>query len=207
MSAKCRVRCDRCAGDFEANTSSLKQLCDRATDILEADAKGKEGEYHCPEAISMMLPPINDADPNQDRLLFQLIPTLHSLMPPSSYPLLALLRLQLLRVRPSNPAELSHLDALCNIVSSASSLVYPAHHPVLAILQAEWGQILTQTFEYETQKAVAGRLVKSVEILRKALELCRKAFGPGGGVEGKKVAEVLRGIEGELHVARTLGRQ
>lgn len=128
-------------------------------------------------------------------------------MPPSSYPLLALIRLQLLRVRPSSPAELSHLDTLYTIVATASSHVYPPHHPVLAVLQAEWGQILTQTFEHESQQAIAGRLVKSVEILRKAHELCRMAFGTSGGIERKKVAKVLRGIEGELHVARTLGKQ
>jgi hypothetical protein len=132
---------------------------------------------------------------------------LNNIMPPSSFPLLALLRLQLLRVRPSTPTELSYLDTLYKMVSTASSLVYRAHHPVLAILQAEWGQTLTQTFEHESQQTVAGRLVKSVEILREAHELCRMSFGPGGGVEGKKVAEVLRGIEGELHIARTLGRQ
>lgn len=47
--AKSRIRCDRCGGDFEVNTASLKQLYDRANDILEADAKGKEGEHHDPE--------------------------------------------------------------------------------------------------------------------------------------------------------------
>lgn len=141
-----------------------------------------------------------------DQAVFMLIPTLHNLIPPSSNPLLPLLRLQLLRVRPSVPAELSHLDTLYGIVVAASTVVYPTHHPVLAILHAEWGQVLTQSFDGEPQGSVAGRLVKSVEILRKAHELCGKAFGPGGGLEGKKVAEVLRGVEGELHLARTMGK-
>lgn len=141
-----------------------------------------------------------------DQAIFTLIPVLHNLMPPSSYPLLPLLRLQLLRVRPSSPAELSHLDKLYSIVVAASAAVYPTYHPVLAILHAEWGQILTQTFDGEPQNTVAGRLTKSVEILRKGYELCGKAFGPGGGLEGKKLADVLRGVEGELHLAKALSR-
>jgi hypothetical protein len=106
-------------------------------------------------------------------------------------------------VRPGTSNELAHLDRLYSIVASASSLVYPANHPVLAILYAEWGQILTQTFDGEGQDLVSGRMVKSVELLRKAHDLCHKAFGKGGGIEGRKVAEILRGLEAEIHMARS----
>jgi hypothetical protein len=36
--------------------------------------------------------------------------------------------------------------------------------------------------------------------------LCQLAFGKGGGIEGKKVADVLRGVEAELHMARNTVR-
>jgi hypothetical protein len=146
------------------------------------------------------------ADLSQDTSIFQLIPALYPIVTPSSYPLLPLLRLQLLRVRPNTSTELAHLDRLYNIVVTSSTLVYPANHPVLAILHAEWGQILTQTFEGEAQNLVSGRMVKSVETLRKAYELCQKSFGKGGGIEGKRVAEVLRGLEAELQMARSMAR-
>jgi hypothetical protein len=119
---------------------------------------------------------------------------------------LPLLRLQLLRVRPSTSNELAYLDKLYSIVIAGSTQVYPANHPVLAILHAEWGQVLTQTLDGEDQALVSGRIVKSVEILRKAHALCQLAFGKGGGIEGKKVADVLRGVEAELHMARSTAR-
>jgi hypothetical protein len=149
--------------------------------------------------------PLNtdDLDLTQTSLLFQLIPALHAILTPSSFPLLSLLRLQLLRVRPSTSNELAHLDRLYSIVVSSSLVVYPANHPVLAILHAEWGQILTQTFDGEGQDLVSGRMVKSVELLRKAYDLCQKSFGKDGGIEGKQVAEVLRGLEAEIQMARS----
>jgi hypothetical protein len=142
-------------------------------------------------------------DLTQNSVLFQLIPALHSILIPSSFPLLSLLRLQLLRVRPSTSNELAHLDRLYSIVVSSSIQVYPTNHPVLAILHAEWGQILTQTFEGEAQDLVSGRMVKSLEVLRKAYDLCQKSFGKEGGIEGKQVAEVLRGLEVEIQMARS----
>lgn len=142
-------------------------------------------------------------DLTQTSFLFQLIPILHAILVPTSFPLLSLLRLQLLRVRPSTSNELAHLDRLYSIVVSSSSQVYPANHPVLAILHAEWGQILTQTFEGERQELVSGRMIKSAELLRKAYELCQKSFGRDGGIEGKQVANVLRGLEAEIQMARS----
>jgi hypothetical protein len=138
--------------------------------------------------------------------LFQLIPALHAILIPSSFPLLALLRLQLLRVRPTTSNELAYLDRLYTIVIAGSTQVYSSNHPVLAILHAEWGQVLTQTFDGEEQDLISGRLVKSVEILRRAYGLCQIAFGKGGGVEGKKIAGVLSGVEAELHMSRSMAR-
>jgi hypothetical protein len=145
----------------------------------------------------------DDSDLTQTPVLFQLIPALHAILTPSSFPLLSLLRLQLLRVRPGTSNELAHLDRLYSIVVSSSLLVYPANHPVLAILHAEWGQILTQTFDGEGQDLVSDRMVKSVELLRKAYDLCQKSFGKDGGIEGRQVAEVLRGVEAEIQMARS----
>jgi len=142
-------------------------------------------------------------DLTQDASLFQLIPALHAILVPTSYPLLSLLRLQLLRVRPTTSNELAHLDRLYSIAVSSSLQVYPSNHPVLAILHAEWGQILTQTFAGEAQDMVSGRMVKSVELLRKAYDLCQKSFGKDGGIEGNQVAEVLRGLEAEIQMARS----
>ena len=146
---------------------------------------------------------LTQVDLTQTSTLFQLIPALHAILIPSSFPLLSLLRLQLLRVRPSTSIELAHLDRLYSIVVSSSILVCPTNHPVLAILHAEWGQILTQTFDGEGQDLVSGRMVKSVELLRKAYDLCQKSFGKEGGIEGKQVAEVLRGLEAEIQMARS----
>jgi hypothetical protein len=91
-------------------------------------------------------------------------------------------------------------------VVSASASVYPTNHPVLAILHAEWGQVLTQTFDGEAQYLVSGRMIKSVELLRKAYELCHFSFGKGRGIEGRKVAEILRALESEIQMARSMAR-
>jgi len=50
---------------------------------------------------------------------------------------------------------------------------------------------------------VSGRMVKSVELLRKAYDLCQVSFGKDGGIEGRQVAEVLRGLEAEIQMARS----
>lgn len=194
-----RIRCSKCKEGFEFDTIDLRIHHQRATSLLDADAKGQDGTS-CSFSLYMAVDQL-DLAPNSS--LFQLIPALHAILVPTSFPLLSLLRLQLLRVRPSTSNELAHLDRLYAIVASASAQVYPANHPVSAILHAEWGQILTQTFEGEAQDLVSGRMVKSVELLRKAYDLCQMAFGRGGGIEGQKVAEVLRGLEAEIHMARS----
>ena len=194
-----RIRCSKCKEWFDFDTKDLRINYQLATSLLEADAKGQDGTS-CSFSLYMV---VDEPDLAPNSSLFQLIPALHAILVPSSFPLLSLLRLQLLRVRPSTSDELAHLDRLYAIVASASTLVYPANHPVLAIVHAEWGQILTQTFQGEAQDMVSGRMVKSVELLRKAYDLCQMAFGKGGGIEGLKVAEVLRGLETEIHMARS----
>ena len=193
------IRCSKCKEGFDFDTKDLRINYQRATSLLEADAKAQDGTS-CSFSLYMV---VDQPDLAPNSSLFQLVPALHAILVPSSFPLLSLLRLQLLRVRPGTSNELAHLDRLYAIVASASTLVYPANHPVLAILHAEWGQILTQTFEGEAHDLVSGRMVKSVELLRKAYGLCQMAFGKGGGIEGMKVAEVLRGLEAEIHMARS----
>lgn len=122
-------------------------------------------------------------------------------MPPSSYPLLQLIRMGTLHP-PNCLDDVHRIGELFELVVWGSERVFPPNHPVLAILYAEWGQVLAQTFEDEPEKGIGPRLMAATKILRQAFELCGKAFGPGGGVEGKQVAYILRETERELEMAR-----
>ena len=188
------TRCNVCGQGFTVDMTRLRGSLTQGKDLLKQDEAGK-------------------LDPEQAKtILSTLVPALLQHFPPSSYPLLALLRLRsLLLISPTSPAEHNTAIASLALAYAGAEKVYPPSHPTLAIILSEWGKLLamndTDQEKEDTVKGdrskIAQRLTEAIVVLRKAVEGCDKGFGVGGGIVGKEMEGLLVGCQGELGLIRT----
>lgn len=142
-------------------------------------------------------------------------------MPPSSYPLLHLLRTLFLLLLPPNDLQsmLSAVQAI-SLAHAGASQVYPAHFPSLAIIKAEWAKATFHlaTGEWDTtgQQAVTLStryqwLTQATKLLQDAAVACELGFGraTGGGLVGREMRGLLQrcqveeaGLRAEMDLVR-----
>ncbi|RSH91536.1 hypothetical protein EHS25_009835 [Saitozyma podzolica] len=139
-----------------------------------------------------------------------------SQMPPSSYPVLPLLRLLfLLNLPPATPSDLDPTLSALSISYEASTRVYPPNHPSLAIILAEWGKFLfalaTEDWIPATLQDRLHRVMQAQERLVIAVKACESGFGraAGGGLVGMEMRGLVErcevekaGISGEMELLR-----
>lgn len=150
-----------------------------------------------------------NAGPDVVKTLPSLLQALHHYLPPSSYPLLPLLRLHALLLTP--PKSLLQLNIAIASLATAyagAEIVYPPGHPTLAIILGEWGKLLSMEvppdWAAQSREEVSRRLESAILVLRKAVQACERGFGRGGGLVGKEMEGLLKGCEGELGLLRTM---
>lgn len=139
-----------------------------------------------------------------------------SQMPPSSYPVLPLLRLLfLLNLPPATPSDLDPTLSALSISYEASTKVYPPNHPSLAIILAEWGKFLfalaTEDWIPATLQDRLERVMQAQERLVIAVKACESGFGraAAGGLVGMEMRGLVErcevekaGIGGEMELLR-----
>jgi len=180
------LKCDACGEDFMVLDRDYLHGIDHGKHFLLQEERGRLDQSKALEEMSTLIPSLLDRHP------------------PSSYPVLSLLRLHQVLLTP--PTSLSHLTLLnesYKITLPAAELVYPPNHPVLAIMYAEWGKILAiqpmgEKWGEETSEMVTKRFQRALEVLKRAEKGCEMSFGKGGGVEGRDVRELRGRIELEL---------
>jgi hypothetical protein len=137
-------------------------------------------------------------------------------MPPSSYPVLPLLRLLfLLNLPPATPSDLDPTLSALSISYEASTKVYPPNHPSLAIILAEWGKFLyalaTEDWIPATLQDRLERVTSAQERLVIAVKACESGFGraSGGGLVGLEMRGLVErcevekaGISGEIELLK-----
>lgn len=144
-----------------------------------------------------------------------LVAKLQNLMPPSSHPLLHLLRALFLLLLPPEdlPSMLSAVQAI-SLAHAGAIEVYPAHFPSLAIIKAEWAKATFHlaTGEWETtgQQAVTLTtryqwLTQATKLLQEAAVACELGFGraTAGGLVGREMRSLLQRCQVEEAGLRT----
>lgn len=150
------------------------------------------------------------------QLMPSIVKSLLDLMPPSSYPLSSLLRLQaLLDCSPTpdgtsvvNPGRAIQATALA---WKGMTEVYPAGHPSIGIALAELGKLLnlesdSKSFEQPLGQG-RGLVIPSSMIARRnlaqqtmirAVEELQIGFGPTGGLVANELRGLVQGLGHEL---------
>ncbi|OCF30915.1 hypothetical protein I316_07440 [Kwoniella heveanensis BCC8398] len=201
------TKCDVCGNDFDVDVSAISMLVEKAETLIKEESKGL-------------------VDPHQGSArLDALVKPLLSILPPSSHPVIPLLRLSILfNAPPRDETTFAKLLGHLETVYEGSKVVTPQWHPTLAVILAEWAKVSTidvynLSSDGETGAAAAtldktearrrnllnlGRLKESVQLLRRAVQACEKGFGEGtganGGILGLEMRGLLRACEGELGV-------
>lgn len=172
------------------------------------------------------------ADPSADASDAEHVPSLVEallgLQPPTSYPLLPLLRIHALHLTQPNdstalvPASNGEetlpriVDALKihTLLVRALGEVLPAFHPSYGIALAELGKLLNVHVEddgsgpidlgfgVQIPRATTKRLALSLTTLRKAREVLRIGFGKQGGLVGVEMGWLVEGLEKEVEMQR-----
>ncbi|WOO84849.1 Histone-lysine N-methyltransferase ASHR1 [Vanrija pseudolonga] len=193
------VKCAACGDTFGINVPALRVLIERGKATLAKDeAGGLDYATAGPE-------------------LSPIITALQKLVPSSTYPLLPLLRLQVLTLTP--PTELSvwefAIGQLRTAISGARE-AHPANHPTIAVMMAELAKLLSMDTDQLGQTGITpvrqagqqqviervGRLLDAVRALREAVAACKAAFGRGGGDVGAEMGKLLLQCEEELEMLR-----
>lgn len=199
--------CTTCGEAFLADLRELPKLQSQAEVLLLSEEKGSLGESrlrpeHDTSADRILIDPQRAL-----RQLSTLIPALIQLVPPSSHPLLALLRLRALLLSSSTDAAQRDLAvSSLALAHEGAEAVYPPGHPTLAIILSECGKLLSlepgDGTEVIPVNAVVSRLTQAVLVLQKAVQACELGFGPGGGIVGLEMRGLLQGCQGELGLIR-----
>jgi hypothetical protein len=144
---------------------------------------------------------------------------LRALMPLSSHPLLALLRLEATML--STPIEST--DTIPHLFEAieASSLSFrgmqallPHGHPIRGIILAELGKLLNLEAAGDSKaqqvvsflpRDVKGRMGLARETMIKALEELRIGFGTDGGLVGKEMEMLVEGLTREMRAFGMIG--
>ena len=99
---------------------------------------------------------------------------------------------------PANKAEHEIASHSLALAYAGAEQVYPSGHPTLAIISAEWSKLAAMDLPEQDHKQARKRLTDAVVELRKTLQLCEIGFGPGAGLVGREMADLLKGCEMEL---------
>ncbi|WWD19917.1 hypothetical protein CI109_104389 [Kwoniella shandongensis] len=187
--------CDACGDNFRVDASELRRLVEKGKELLSHD---ESDSLDRAEALSS---------------LSSLIPALLARLPPSSHPLLALLRLHALLLNP--PRTIPKLDLAISqlgLAFTGAQLAYPPNHPTIALIQAEYSKTLSydqlhsqaaeQAADEDTQRKLQNearrRLEASLGVMRDALKRLRLGMGGEGGVTGMELEGLIRGLQVEL---------
>lgn len=202
-----------------------------------ADAGGSRGTYH---RIGRARGPRyglvyrlgasaeSSADTSDAEHIPSLVEALLGLQPPTSYPLLPLLRIHALHLTqpdestallPSSNGEQTLpriVDALRvhMLLVRALGQVLPPSHPSYGVALAELGKLLNVHVEddgsgpvdlgfgVQIPRATTKRLALSLTTLRKAREVLRIGFGQSGGLVGVEMGWLVDGLEKEVEMQR-----
>lgn len=198
--------CTICGEAFLADLRDLPKLQSQGEVLLLSEEKSSLGESSNPSTTLQLTRFF--IDPQRAlRQLSTLIPALIQLVPPSSHPLLALLRLRALLLSSSTDAAQRDLAvSSLALAHEGAEAVYPPGHPTLAIILSECGKLLSlepgDGTEVIPVNAVVSRLTQAVLVLQKAVQACELGFGPGGGIVGLEMRGLLQGCQGELGLIR-----
>lgn len=155
-----------------------------------------------------------DLDPGKSLPRLALIlSTLLAVLPTSSHPLLALLRLASLllsRPNPTTPSALAYSNRQQAIQFQSQAHIgsleaYPEGHPTRGVILAELGKLInaeTWTSESGAQVMVPSeglpRMRLTRETMAKALVELRIGFGPKGGLVGVEMEGLVEGLVREM---------
>ncbi|GHJ85143.1 hypothetical protein NliqN6_1545 [Naganishia liquefaciens] len=198
------IACGACGKQETLSIMRIRTLVELATHIIDADARGDSTEAH-------QIP--------------SLVEALLSLQPPSSYPLLPLLRIHALSLTkpeestaliPQSNAEttLPHIfEAIGthSLLVKALSEVLPTNHPSLGIALAELGKLLNvhvegsgtedvEIYGARIPRATTKRLGLAASTVQRAIEALRVGFGKQGGLVGTEMGWLLEGLEREIQM-------
>ena len=197
----------------------IRTLVELATQIIDADARGGMSNFSTRELCS------SRTDTTEAHQIPSLVEALLSLQPPSSYPLLPLLRIHALRltkpedstaVIPQSNAEttLPHIFEAIGIhtlLVKALSDILPADHPSLGIALAELGKLLNvhveasgaedvEIYGARIPRATTKRLGLALSTVKRATEALRVGFGEKGGLVSVEMGWLLQGLEREIQM-------
>jgi hypothetical protein len=206
------------------SVTRLRTLVELAERIIRSDGRGTLG--------TPVVPWWTSTDPSADTSDAEHIPSLVEallgLQPPTSYPLLPLLRIHALHLtQPESSTALVPtvngeqtlpriVDALKihTLLVRALGEVLPPFHPSYGIALAELGKLLNVHvdddgsgpvdlgFGVQIPRATTKRLALSLTTLRKAREVLRIGFGKHGGLVGVEMGWLVEGLEKEVEMQR-----
>ncbi|KAL1407376.1 N-lysine methyltransferase smyd2 [Vanrija albida] len=193
------VKCAACSDSFTVNVPALRALVGQGKATLAKDEAGALDYATASPELSAT------------------ITALQQLVPSSTYPLLPLLRLQVLTLTP--PTELASWEFVCSqlrVAISGAREAHPPNHPTVAVMLAELAKLLAMDTDQLGQSGITpvrqagqqeviqrvGRLMDAIRALREAVAACNRAFGRGGGDVGAEMAKLLSQCEEEVEMLR-----
>lgn len=196
----------------------------RGQAMLDKSSKGEEGPNRVTRYRDELTQPASTATPAD---ISAATHALLAVLPITSHPLPALLRLEATSLSSPTPSSEAIPDLFAAIRASSLSfkaleLLLPYGHPVRGIALAELGKLLNLERD-DTQDAssaptapdsaapflpreLAGRLHLARETLVKALSELRVGFGAegGGGMVGRELVVLVEGVTREMQARRLL---
>lgn len=148
------------------------------------------------------------ADTSALSTLSTLLPSLSAQLPPSSHPLLQLLRLHALLLTPPAPSTRSTVLASLTAAAEGAKRAHPPNHPVVGVILAERAKIMAMpeaqqdrvVLNHESMRQTKDQLAAAVVALREAVAACERGFG--GGDVADEMRGLLRDCERELDMMR-----
>lgn len=202
-----------CGQKFEVDATKLRNQVEEGKGVLSDDENGRLGGS----------PPLFISIFHEQRLLFivadepdsasalatlsTLIPALSALVPPSSHPLLQLLRLNALLLTPPTPDQREHVLSFLTAAAEGATAAHPPNHPSVGVILAERAKIMAMggdegrvMLDARGIAAKRAEVLATVRALREAAGACERGFG--GGDVADEMSRLAGECERELDMMR-----